>query len=317
MRLVQTRNKSLVFGILFSALIVGIMLTIGQVPLAVSQPVTIPAKAIKGAIPMDGANPIWEGVPGVIIPLSGQTITTPMHPNISVKSVFVKAITNGKDLGVRLDWSDQTKNDTAIGPQDFRDQVAIMFPVNTAGAPPFQCMGQSGGTVNIWRWNAEWQKDMGKDSAGIWDVDDQYPGIFWDYYFEEPAGGVTYPDRIGRSLGPFNSGIWSGNIMSDPTLRVSSVEDLNANGFSTLTTQAHQDVIGNGVWEPAGSLKGGGYSGPTWRVVVKRSLETGDANDTQFKGGAAVPIAFAVWDGNNIERNGMKALSTWFTLKLP
>jgi hypothetical protein len=29
------------------------------------------------------------------------------------------------------------------------------------------------------------------------------------------------------------------------------------------------------------------------------------------------PIAFAVWDGNNIERNGKKALSTWFTLKLP
>jgi hypothetical protein len=234
MRLVQTRNKRLVFGILFSALIVGIMLTIGQVPLAVSQPVTIPVKAIKGVIPMDGANPIWEGVPGVIIPLSGQTITTPMHPNISVKSVFVKAVSNGKDLGLRLDWSDQTKNDTAIGPQDFRDQAAVMFPVNTAGAPPFQCMGQSGGTVNIWRWNAEWQKDLGKDSAGMWDVDDQYPGIFWDYYFEEPAGGVTYPDRIGRSLGPFNSGIWSGNIMSDPTLRVSSVEDLNANGFSTF-----------------------------------------------------------------------------------
>ena len=239
-----------------------------------------------------------------------------MHPNISVKSVFVKAMTNGKEVGLRLEWNDQTKNDTTIGPQDFRDQVAIMFPVNTAGAPPFQCMGQSGGTTNIWRWNAEWQKDLGKDSAGMWDVDDQYPGIFWDYYFEEPAGGVTYPDRIGRSLGPFNPGIWSGNIMSDPTLRVSSVEDLNANGFSTLTTQAHQDVIGNGVWEPSGSVKGGGYSGPTWRVVVKRSLETGDANDTQFKGGMSVPIAFAVWDGNNVERNGMKALSTWFTLKL-
>ena len=56
--------------------------------------------------------------------------------------------------------------------------------------------------------------------------------------------------------------------------------------------------------------------GPTWRVVVKRTLETGDANDTQFKVGMSVPIAFAVWDGNNIERNGMKALSTWFTLKL-
>ncbi|MGH7254010.1 MAG: ethylbenzene dehydrogenase-related protein, partial [Nitrospiraceae bacterium] len=257
MSVVQTRDRRLVFGILLAALVVGFLLTLGQVPLAVSQPVAIPVKAIKGPIPMDGANPIWEGVPGVVVPLSGQTITTPMHPNISVKSVFVKAITNGKEIGFRLDWSDQTLNNTTIGPQDFRDQAALQFPVNTSGAPPFQCMGQSGGTVNIWRWNAEWQKDLGKDSAGIWDVDDQYPGIFWDYYFEEPAGGVTYPDRIGRSLGPFNPGIWSGNIMSDPTLRVSSVEDLNANGFSTLTTQAHQDVIGNGLWEPAGSIKGG------------------------------------------------------------
>jgi DMSO reductase family type II enzyme heme b subunit len=51
-------------------------------------------------------------------------------------------------------------------------------------------------------------------------------------------------------------------------------------------------------------------------VVVKRTLENGDANDTQFKSGMSIPIAFAVWDGANIERNGMKSLSTWFTLKL-
>ena len=165
--------------------------------------------------------------------------------------MFGKAMTNGKELGLRIEWSDQTKNDTTIGPQDFRDQAAIMFPVNTAGAPPFQCMGQSGGTTNIWRWNAEWQKDLGKDSAGIWDVDDQYPGIFWDYYFEEPAGGVTYPDRICRSLGPFNPGIWSGNIMSDPTLRVSSVEDLNANGFTT--TRQVGPVYPPPLMEPDGS----------------------------------------------------------------
>lgn len=178
MRLVQTRNKGLVFGILFSALVVAIMMTIGQVPLAVSQPVTIPAKSIKGPIPMDGANPIWEGVAGVVVPLSGQLITTPMHPNFSVKSVFVKAVTNGKELGLRLDWADQTKNDTTIGPQDFRDQASIMFPVNTSGAPPFQCMGQSGGTVNIWRWNAEWLKDMGKDSAGYLGRGRSIPGYF-------------------------------------------------------------------------------------------------------------------------------------------
>lgn len=317
MRVMQTRNKRLVFSILLSALLVGLGLTVGQVPLAVSQPVTIPVKKIEGPIPMDGANPVWETVPGVIVPLSGQTITTPMHPNISVKSVMVKMATNGKDVGVWLNWGDQTKNETTIGPQDFRDQAAIQWPVSVSGAPPFQCMGQSGGTVNIWRWNAEWQKDLGRGVSGMWDVDNQYPSIAWDYYYEEPAGGVTYPDRIGRSLGPFNPGIWSGNIMSDPALRVSSVEDLNANGFSTLTTQPNQDVYGNGLWEPYGSLKGGCCMGPTWRVVMKRSLGNSDPNDVQFKGGASIPVAFAVWDGANLERDGMKGISTWFTAKMP
>ena len=60
MRVVQTHSKLVVFSILLSALIVGVILTIGQVPLAVSQPVAIPAKMVKGSIPMDGANPVWE-----------------------------------------------------------------------------------------------------------------------------------------------------------------------------------------------------------------------------------------------------------------
>ncbi len=317
MRVVQTRNKGLVFGILLSVLVVGVMLTIGQVPLAVSQPVTIPVGTIKGPIPMDGANPLWESVPGVLIPLSGQTITTPMHPNISVKTVMVRMATNGKEIGIWANWGDQTQNNTVIGPQDFRDQMAVQFPVQISGAPPFQCMGQSGGTVNIWRWNAEWQKDLGAGVAGMWDVDQQYPSIAWDFYYEEPSGGVTYMDRIGRSLGPFNPGIWSGNILSDPDMRTSTVEDLNANGFSTLTTQASQDVYGYGGWEPYGAMKGGCCSGPTWLVVMKRTLKTNDPNDTQFKAGASIPIAFAVWDGQNVERNGMKGISTWFTAKMP
>ena len=105
--------------------------------------------------------------------------------------------------------------------------------------------------------------------------------------------------------------------MSDPNLRKSSVEDLNANGFSTLTTQASQNVLGNGLWEPYGALKGGCCIGPSWRAVMKRSLTTNDANDVQFKRGATVPVAFAVWDGANVERNGMKGISTWFSLRMP
>ncbi|MGB0910009.1 MAG: ethylbenzene dehydrogenase-related protein [Nitrospirales bacterium] len=310
-------SKKKIFVILGMSAALSWGLTINQVPLAVSQPVTIPVATIATDLPMDAANPIWESVPGVIVPLSGQTITTPMHPNISVKTVMIKMATNGKEFAVWGNWGDQTLNDTTIGPQDFRDQMAVQFPVQVKGAPPFQCMGQSGGSVNIWRWNAEWQKDLGTGMAGMWDVDQQYPSMAWDFYYEEPAEGVTYLDRIGRSAGPFNEGVWSGNIMSDPNLRISPVEDLNANGFSTLTTQKNQHVLGNGLWEPYGALKGGCCNGPTWRVVMKRALITDDPHDVQFTAGATIPVAFAVWDGSNVERNGMKGISTWFTAQLP
>src|SRR2546428_11788028 len=134
MEIIHTRNRAVVWGVLLSALVVGVVLTLGQVPLAVSQPVAIQAKMIKGPIPMDGANPIWENVPGVGVPPTGQTITTPMHPNIAVKSVFVKAVTNAKDIGIRLAWAAQSKNDPAIGPQHLRDLASLPFPVNTTGS---------------------------------------------------------------------------------------------------------------------------------------------------------------------------------------
>ncbi|MGP0591648.1 hypothetical protein ACTRXD_03790 [Nitrospira sp. T9] len=142
------------------------------------------------------------------------------------------------------------------------------------------------------------------------------PSIVWDYYYKKPSRGVTYTNRTGRSSGPFYEGIWSGNIMSDPSLRISSVEDLNANGFSTLT-RATQNVLGNKLLEPYSALKGGCCNGPTWRVVMKRSLTTDDPSDLQLKSGSSFPVAFTVQDGSNVERNGMNEISTWVTAQKP
>ena len=82
----------------------------------------------------------------------------------------------------------------------------------------------------------------------------------------------------------------------------SPVEDLNAEGFSTLTFQTHQDVKGKGVW-----------TNKVWRVVFKRSLFSSDSNDTQFKD--STPMAIAIWNGANRETNGQKGLSSWLLLK--
>ena len=66
-----------------------------------------------------------------------------------------------------------------------------------------------------------------------------------------------------------------------------------------MTTQAHQDVLGEGNWR-----------NNRWSVVYKRSLTTNDQNDTQFKG-KKTPIAIAIWNGGNKERNGQKAVTQW------
>jgi hypothetical protein len=107
---------------------------------------------------------------------------------------------------------------------------------------------------------------------------------------------------MGKNEGVFNTGRATGNILSDNTMRRSAVEDLNAEGFSTLTTQASQDVDGEGNWR-----------NNRWAVVFKRALKTGDSNDAQLGGGKA-SMAIAIWNGQNKERNGQKAVTQWNTL---
>jgi len=126
-------------------------------------------------------------------------------------------------------------------------------------------------------------------------------------YKSKGAGDITKRATnidfgMGQNEGVFNPGRATGNILSDATMRVSAVEDLNAEGFSTLTTQAHQDVDGEGNWR-----------NNRWAVVFKRALKTGDSNDSQFSG-SKTAMAIAIWNGGNKERNGQKAVTQWNTL---
>jgi DMSO reductase family type II enzyme heme b subunit len=266
-----------------------------------------------------------------------QMITNPMWPAPATKWVNVRAVNNGKEIAVRLSWTDSTRNDIMVRSQQYKDQAAIMFPVNQSGEEPPFTMGGDGERVNIWQWKATWNKEGAGQSgnSGMQDMEDQYKYMAMGsagYYMYEPGGKLsgqepahssgskataakgmgasdiskrgTYTDfGMGKNEGVFNAARTLGNILSDASLRVSAVEDLNAEGFSTLTTQAHQDVKGSGNW-----------SNNRWSVVFKRSLTNGDANDTQFKTGKT-PMAIAVWNGQNKERNGQKAVTQWNELQ--
>ena len=320
---------------LIKALIVAF--TLGM--FAVANAADIKAVKVTGSIPTNSDDPFWSERYGptalkhVIIDMDPQMITNPMWPNPSTKYVFAKAATNGKEIAVHLEYNDATRNDIMVQSQQYKDQVAIMFPVNQSGEEPPFTMGGDGERVNIWQWKATWDNE-GTTRSSMQDLEDQYAYMAMgsgSYYMYEPDGKLSgidtahksgtktgsYKNRgaadiskrstnidfgMGKNEGVFNPGRATGNILSDAAMRVSAVEDLNAEGFSTLTTQAHQDVDGEGNWR-----------NNRWAVVFKRSLSTSDQNDTQFSG-SKTPMAIAIWNGNNKERNGQKAVTQWNTL---
>lgn len=302
----------------------------------------IEALKITGNIPTDPGDAFWTNYgptkgKHVTVTMDPQMITNPMWPNPSTKWVNVKAATNGKQIAVRLEWSDGTRNDIMVRSQQYKDQAALMFPVNQAGEEPPFTMGGDNERVNIWQWKATWDKEAAgaAGNAGMQDVEDQYTDMAMGaggYYMFEPDGKLSGLDTahesgtkedsrtnrgagdlskrsthvdfgMGKNEGVYNPGRATGNIMSDASMRVSAVEDLNAEGFSTLTTQAQQDVQGRGTW-----------ANNRWAVVFVRDLTNSDTNDTQFTGTKA-PMAIAIWNGQNKERNGQKAVTQWNELQ--
>jgi len=151
-----------------------------------AQGATIKAVKVSGSIPTSPTDPFWSnygplkgkfnGQNQVIIDMEPQMITNPMWPNPSTKYVFVKAVSNGKEVAVRLEWLDPTRNDIMVQSQQYKDQAAVMFPVNQSGEEPPFTMGGDGERVNIWQWKATWDKEgAGKnDNAAMSDMEDQY-----------------------------------------------------------------------------------------------------------------------------------------------
>jgi hypothetical protein len=89
--------------------------------------------------------------------------------------------------------------------------------------------------------------------------------------------------------------------------RVSSVEDLIGGGFSTLTTKERQGrVQGQAVWRDG-----------VWHVVMRRPLGSEEQeNEATLVPGRVQTVSFAVWNGENKERNGQKAVAPWFQLSI-
>lgn len=81
--------------------------------------------------------------------------------------------------------------------------------------------------------------------------------------------------------------------------------ELNAEGPTKVMQQEKQDV------KVVASYKDGLY-----RVMFRRSLNTGDKDDTVFGIGNFVPFAVTLYDGRNNEEDNRGAISAWYYMML-
>lgn len=240
----------------------------------------IHASRLSRQVPVDPADPFWETLAPVHVPLNPLWLE-----NNLIAAVAVRAAHDGRRVAILCTWRDPVANGAPVRVQDFQDAIALQFSMNDAA--PFLGMGDQSQPVNIWQWKAGWQQERGEPRP---DVDSVYVSMHTDLYPET--------DALHRTAEA------AGNLLAQPA-PVSPVEDGNARGFGTFSPQplSGQNVAGRGLWRDS-----------HWHVVFVRELQSGDSADAQFAPGRRVPVALAVWDGRNRDRDGRKVISNWHQL---
>jgi len=242
----------------------------------------IHASKVRGKLPTDPADPFWETLDPARVPLN------PLWPEPDpIPAVAVSAVHDGKRVAILCTWRDPIADGAPVRVQDFQDAVALQFSMN--GSTPFLGMGDKDNPVNIWQWKAGWQREMDGERP---DVNTLYASMHSDVYFQTNA--------LYRTAEAAN------NLLAQPA-HVSPVEDANARGFGTFKSQppSGQNVKGRGIWRDS-----------HWNVVFVRELKSRDAGDVKLATDRPVPVAFAIWDGQNRDRNGRKVVSNWHKLIL-
>lgn len=282
----QSTTRRAVTAIIFAAFAAAVVLTLGDMRLASSQTVTLVAKQADAEVPLDDPfDRVWKSANPIEAPLSGQQVIQPRGGGN--RTVTARALHDNDRLYVLLEWQDDTEDLLLSRQTEFTDAVAVQFPVSEGESVPSFCMGDPTAPVNVWQWKGAWQNDI---DQGYVDIQDVYPNVQVDSYpFEDED--VFFPARS------------VGNIFAEPD-RTTPVDNLLAGSFGTLTQADDQIVDGSGEWRDG-----------SWRVLFARDLDSGEGY-ARFSVNESTNVAFAVWDGSENERNGIKSVSQFLTLTL-
>ena len=250
--------------------------------------------ALSAAVlPSDPNDPVWQTAPEHVAPMLPQDLVEPRLMTPSTMQVRVRALASGGETAFRLEWADAVADDLP-GAGRFIDACAVQVPQNVDVNAPDPQMGQQGRPVEIAYWRADWQATMnGRDDT----IQSLYPNATVDHYpFNatplEP--GSDAQKQMARRYAPADA---VGNRRGG--LRQSAVEDLVAEGPSTLAPAAATTSRGRGVRTQAG-----------WAVVITRRTPAGLSPQGRTQ------VAFAVWEGSAQEAGARKMRTGWIGLSM-
>lgn len=244
-------------------------------------------------ITLDPNDGVWDAVPLHVSKMILQDLVEPRLMEPSTPEVNVKAMTNGTEIAIRLEWTDESQSDMP-GPRHFIDGCAVQFPANIDPNVPAPQMGEVGKNVEISFWRADWQAIVEGRADNINAI---YPNASIDHYPSEAKPLENDPQAQAAAAARYAPARALGNRRAGP--RDQPVEDLIAEGPSTLSPAANAVSKGKGVRTKTG-----------WAVVITRPIPAGF--------GAASPsqIAFAVWEGSHTEVGARKMRTGWVPLIL-
>jgi complex iron-sulfur molybdoenzyme family reductase subunit gamma len=264
--------------VLLALVLVAVTLRVTDANPAMAQTLTIGAWRVSEAPGLDGSAPEWQSILPVFVPTTAQQITPPMGGG-TVERVGIRAVHWEDQLYVMLEWSDFTPDYLSDRHEAFTDAAAIQFPAEAGSEVPYICMGLADQAVNIWQWRSDQQEAP--------------PGLPPDGYVD------MYPQTDDLHM----TARAAGNPLSQADR--TPVENLVAGGFGTLTAA------------DAGALQGHGvYSDGRWMVVYTRPFESSGELQPAFSGDQPIDVAFAIWDGSQQERDGIKSVSSFTQLTI-
>ncbi len=242
-------------------------------------------------ITFDANDSVWSNAPTHASKLILQDLVEPRQMEVSTQEVRVQAVTNGNEIAFRIEWIDESQNDLP-GPKRFMDGCAVQLPAKIEANVPAPQMGETGKTVQISFWRADWQAIVDGRADEITSI---YPNAKPDHYPFNAESLENNPQTQQEASLRYSPARALGNNRQGP--RQQPVEDLIAEGPGTLSPNPNSFSKGKGVRTEKG-----------WAVVITRPLPEGFSKENPGQ------IAFAIWEGSHGETGARKMRTGWVNL---